>query len=39
MAFMVEMVVCGGMNGGEFLQNSHAPEPLHGPLSSSKQKV
>ena len=27
------------MNGGEFLQTSHAAEPLHGPFSSSKRQV
>ena len=27
------------MNGGEFLQTSHAAEPLHGPFSSSKWQV
>ena len=39
MALLVEMVVDGGMNGGEFLQTSHAAEPLHGPFSSSKRQV
>ena len=38
-AFLVEMIADGGMNGGEFLQTSHAAEPLHGPFSSSKQQV
>ena len=33
------MVVDGAVNGDEFLQTSHAPEPEHGSLSSSKWKV
>ena len=27
------------MNGGEFLQTSHAAEPMHGPFSSSKRPL
>jgi hypothetical protein len=38
-ALLIEMVVDGGMNGDEFLQTSHAAEPLHGSLRSSKRKV
>jgi hypothetical protein len=38
-AFLMEMVVDGGMNGGEFLQTSHAAEQLLGSLPSSKRKV
>ena len=38
-ALLVEMVADGGMNGGEFLQTSHAAKPLHGPFSSSKRQV
>lgn len=33
------MVVDGGMDGGEFLQTSHAPETLHGAFSSSEWQV
>jgi hypothetical protein len=29
-ALLIEMVVDGGMNGDEFLQTSHAAEPLYG---------
>ena len=39
MSFLVEMVVDGRMDGGEFLQTSHLPKPEHGSLSSSKWKV
>jgi len=39
MSLLIEMVADGGMNGGEFLQTSHAAEPLHGPFSSSKRQV
>lgn len=38
-SLLIEMVADGGMNSGEFLQTSHAPEPLHGPFSSSKRQV
>jgi hypothetical protein len=38
-AFLIEMVVDGGMNGDDFLQTSHAAEPFHGSLRSSKRKV
>ena len=33
------MVVDRGMDGGEFLQTSHAPETLHGAFSSSERKM
>ena len=39
MAFLVEMVMYGGMNGGEFLQTSHLPEAKHCPLSSPKWEM
>ena len=39
MSFLIEEVVDGGMNGGEFLQTSHLPETEHGPFSSSKQEM
>ena len=39
MAFLIEMVVHSGMNGGEFLKTSHAPETKHPPLSSSERQV
>ena len=35
-ALQFEMIVNRRMDGCEFLQTSHPPEPLHGPLSSSK---
>jgi len=38
-AFVVEVVVDGGVNSGEFLQTSHAPEPKHRPLASSQWQV
>jgi hypothetical protein len=38
-ALLIEMVVDGSMNCDEFLQTSHAAEPLHGSLRSSKRKV
>ena len=38
-ALLVEMVADEGMDGDEFLQSSHAMEPLHGPFSSSKWQV
>lgn len=34
---VVEMVVAGGMNGGEFLQAPPTAKTLHGPLSSPKR--
>ena len=36
---MIEVIVDGGMNSGEFLQTSHAPKAEHGPFSSSKRQV
>jgi hypothetical protein len=36
-ALLMEMVADGSVSGGEFLQNSHATEPLHGSLSSSER--
>ncbi len=36
---MIEVVVDGGVDGGELLKTSHEPEPLHGPFSSSKRKM
>ena len=39
MAFLIKMVVNGGVDGNEFLQTSHLSEAEHGPLSSSKRKV
>jgi hypothetical protein len=33
-AFLVEMVEDGRVDGGEFLQTSHAPKSLHRPLPS-----
>ena len=38
-ALLVEVVEDGGVDGGELLKTSHAPEALHGPFSSSKRKV
>ncbi len=38
-SFLVEMVVDGGMDGGEFLQTSHAPKTLHGAFASSKRQM
>ena len=38
-ALLVEIVANGGMNGGEFLQPSHAAEPPHGLFSLSKRQV
>jgi hypothetical protein len=38
-AFLVEMVMDGGMDGHEFLQTSHVPEAQHRPLPSSKWQV
>ena len=29
MAFEIEVVVDGGLNGGELLKTSHRPEPVH----------
>ena len=39
MALQIKMVVNRRMYGSEFLQTSHAPEPLHRPFSSSKRLV
>ena len=38
-SFLVEVVVDGGMDGGEFLQTSHPPETLHGAFPSSERQV
>lgn len=38
-AFLIEMVVHGRMNSGEFLQTSHLPEAQHRPFSSSKRQM
>ncbi len=38
-AVLVEMVVDGGMDGGEHPQTSHAPEPEHRPLASSTRQM
>ena len=38
-AFLVEMVMEGGVDNGEVLQSSHAPEAQHRPLPSSKWQV
>ena len=34
-----KMVVDRGMDGGELLQRSHAPEPQHRPFASSERQV
>lgn len=39
MALLVEVVMDGRMNGGEFLQTSHFPKQDHSPFSSSKRQV
>ncbi len=39
MALQVEMVVNGGVNGGEFLQTSHTTKALHRPFSSPNRLV
>jgi len=39
MAFLIEVVVDGGMDGSEFLQTSHLSKALHGPFSSSKRQM
>lgn len=36
---MIEMVVDGGVDGGEFLQTSHAPEARHHLFPPSKRQV
>ena len=36
MAFLIEMVVDGRVNGGEFLQTSHPSKPLHRSFPSSE---
>ena len=38
-ALGVEVVADGGVDGGEHLQTSHAPEPLDRPFSSSERQV
>ena len=38
-SFRIEEVVNRGMDGGEFLQTSHALEAKHRPLSSSKWQM
>jgi len=38
-AFLIEVVGDGRVDGGEFLQTSHAPEAQHGPLPSSERQV
>jgi len=38
-SLVVEMVGDGGVDGGEHLQTSHAPEAEHRPLSSSERQV
>ncbi len=38
-ALLIEVVENRGVDEIEFLQRSHAPEPLHGSLSSSKWQV
>jgi len=38
-AFLVEVVVDGGVNGGKFLQTSHLPETKHCPFSSSYREM
>ena len=37
LALQVEMVMDGGMNGGEFLQTSHTTKAQHRPFSSPKR--
>ena len=39
MPFEIEVVVYGGMGGGELLKTSHSPEARHRPLASAKWKV
>ena len=39
MAFEVEVVVNGGLDGGELLKTSHRPEPVHDFLSSPQGLV
>jgi len=38
-SFEIEVIVDGGMDGGELLQTSHSSKPKHGPFSSSKGQV
>jgi len=38
-ALQIEMVIDRRMNGGKFLQTSHAPKSQHRPFSSSKRLV
>lgn len=35
-AFEIDVIVDGRMDGGEFLETSHSPETEHGPLSPSQ---
>ena len=39
MPFLVEVVVNGAVNRGEFLQTSHPSEPEHRPFSSPERQV
>ena len=39
MSFLVEVVVNGRMNGGEFLEASHPPETKHGVFSAPQRQV
>ena len=36
---MAELIADQGMDGGKLLQTSHAPEPLHRPLTLAERKV
>ena len=38
-AFLIEEIVDGRMDGGEFLETSHPPESLHRPFSSSQWQL
>ncbi len=38
-ASLIEVVLHGRMDGGEFRKTSYAPEALKGPFSSSKRQV
>ena len=38
-SLLVEVVADRGMNGGEFLQTSYAPEPEHGTFPPSKREM
>ena len=39
MAFVVEVIMDRGMDGGEFLQGFYVPEPGHCPFPSSERLV